>query len=1008
MISLNLLPHFSKILTHFYQVPVTSWNVSELRQLVLNGPDVHPGAVMVEDEFGRKTMLEASDRAQREGIAKTLLTPSYEGSLGLGRPKIVYRHLKNGDALLLNRQPSLHKPSIMAHKARVLKGEKVMRLHYSNCKSYNADFDGDEMNAHFPQSELARAESYNLVASSRNFLVPKDGTPLQGLIQDHVIAAVKMTMRGRFFSRGDYQQYVFGALVDFPGRIKLLPPALLKPEQLWSGKQIISTLLINLAPKHKQPPNLTSNGKIKPKEWIMESPRPWKAGGSILDGLNMTESEFIVRNGELCVGILDKNQFGPTPYSLVHLFCELYGGDYSAKLLSAFSKMFTNFIRSEGFTLGVEDILVTDAANEKRRGVMDRTAKVGDDCAAKGVGIKGEFDAETLAHKLEACHRASAAVPKRRMDLDRGYKGALNPATNDINSACLPTGLIKKFPRNNLQLMVNTGAKGSSVNTMQISCLLGQIELEGKRPPIMISGKSLPSFRPYDTLPRAGGFIDGRFMTGIQPQEFFFHCMAGREGLIDTACKTARSGYLQRCLIKLLEGLVVGYDMTVRESDGSVVQFKYGEDSLDVCKMQYLKPGKLQYLADNMESAYNKDAVEKAKKATDKETLETLRRDVKEWNEKHGMNKGRRGPFLSFAEIYASQLPGKIEGSVKLQVGKTDQIEVTRDKSALALQEVYREVQKDTEEYANVLKESLPCPVPVADGLNPSRHFGSLTEKVDTMIEEYIAKGLDNVLDKDKFRDMIHMKAQLSQVEPGEPVGIVAAQSVGEPSTQMTLNTFHFAGRGEMNVTLGIPRLREILMVGSPNIKTPCMDIPFREGVSEKEMDRMRLKLNRVIFADLLEDVVVTEKVQLKPNRARVIDLKFQFLPYKNYKQNFGIKPAEVLAYFENKFIIKVLMPVLAGVTKEKKVLVETGVDNDSRSKRTGGRDEESEETDKSQERAADKGMGEHESSDEEEVGDDVGTDVTRRKARQVKPPSKFDICFFVTNEKIENVKFFL
>merc|ERR550532_1822223 len=186
-----------------------------------------------------------------------------------------------------------------------------------------------------------------------------------------------------------------------------------------------------------------------------------------------------------------------------------------------------------------------------------------------------------------------------------------------------------------------------------------------------------------------------------------------------------------------------------------------------------------------------------------------------------------------------------------------------------------------------------------------------------------------------------------------------------------------------MNVTLGIPRLREILMVGSPNIKTPSMDIPFREAVSEKEMDRMRLKLNRVIFADLLEDVVVTEKVQLKPNRARVIELKFQFLPYKNYKQNFGIKPGEVLAYFENKFIIKVLMPVLAGITKEKKVLVETGVDSDMKTKRSGGGDEDGGETDKNQERAADTGMGEHESSDEEEVGDDVGTDVTRRKARQ-------------------------
>merc|ERR1719220_1209246 len=131
------------------------------------------------------------------------------------------------------------------------------------------------------------------------------------------------------------------------------------------------------------------------------------------------------------------------------------------------------------------------------------------------------------------------------------------------------------------------------------------------------------------------------------------------------------------------------------------------------------------------------------------------------------------------------------------------------------------------------------------------------------MIESYF-KGKDwaGGIEKERFEEMVHMKNQLATVDPGEPVGILAAQSVGEPSTQMTLNTFHFAGRGEMNVTLGIPRLREILMVGSPNIKTPCMDIPFREGVSEKEMDRMRLKLNRVIFADLLEDVVVTEKVQ--------------------------------------------------------------------------------------------------------------------------------------------------
>lgn len=158
-----------------------------------------------------------------------------------------------------------------------------------------------------------------------------------------------------------------------------------------------------------------------------------------------------------------------------------------------------------------------------------------------------------------------ATNPRFRTLLDRKYKTALDNYTNEINKICLPQGLIEKFPKNNLQLMVQSGAKGSTVNTMQISCLLGQIELEGKRPPLMISGKSLPSFAAYDPSPRAGGFIDGRFMTGIEPQEFFFHCMAGREGLIDTAVKTSRSGYLQRCLIKHLEGVCVHYDSTVSE-----------------------------------------------------------------------------------------------------------------------------------------------------------------------------------------------------------------------------------------------------------------------------------------------------------------------------------------------------------------------------------------------------------------------------------------------------------
>ncbi len=293
-----------------------------------------------------------------------------------------------------------------------------------------------------------------------------------------------MTIRGRFFTREEYFGHVYGALVDFPGRIRTLPPAILKPSPLWSGKQIISTIILNLVPEDKEPPTLESTAKVKPHLFEKEEPRPCKAGGEQLGKTAMSESEVIFRQGEFMSGILDKNQYGATQYGLVHAFFELYGGTYSGKLLSAFSKVFTNFLHTEGFTLGVEDILVTDIANRQRRKTIRKTRKQGLEMAANGVGVQvsegDPADKEEVATKLEQYHRESRAIPKRRMDIDRAYKDKLAPATNDINGVCIPRGLIKRFPDNNLQLMVQAGAKGSTVNTMQISSLLGQIELEGK------------------------------------------------------------------------------------------------------------------------------------------------------------------------------------------------------------------------------------------------------------------------------------------------------------------------------------------------------------------------------------------------------------------------------------------------------------------------------------------------------------------------------------------------
>ena len=243
-----------------------------LRQYVINGPQKWPGATHVQNEDGSMINLAHLDESGRTAIANQLLTPHVSHRIFFFSSNIhlientknvnkkVLRHLRNGDFLLLNRQPTLHKPSIMAHTARILPGEKTIRMHYANCNTYNADFDGDEMNIHFPQNEVARAEAMLIARTDLQYLVPTDGGVLRGLIQDHVDAGVDMSSKDTFLDRETYMQLIFNALrPDDPigkgigngkienevvigrnGHILTIPPVLFKPKMLWTGKQVVN------------------------------------------------------------------------------------------------------------------------------------------------------------------------------------------------------------------------------------------------------------------------------------------------------------------------------------------------------------------------------------------------------------------------------------------------------------------------------------------------------------------------------------------------------------------------------------------------------------------------------------------------------------------------------------------------------------------------------------------------------------------------------------------------
>ncbi|KFB45117.1 hypothetical protein ZHAS_00013038 [Anopheles sinensis] len=986
---------FAKKLT--YPVPVTPWNVSELRQWVLNGPDVYPGANMIEDSNGRQSKISAFNVTHRQSMAKTLLTPHGTATDG-DSIKIVHRHLQDGDILLLNRQPTLHRPSIMAHRAKILSGEKIFRLHYSNCKSYNADFDGDEMNAHLPQNEVARSEAYGLVAVPYQYLVPKDGTPLGGLIQDHIVSAVKLFIRGKFFNREDYQQLTFQALSNKKGNIELLPPSILKPVRLWSGKQIISTLIKNSTPKGLPHINMVGKSKLSNKHWCIHPARPWQYGGTPLGDGEMSESEVHIRAGELLCGILDKNHFGATPYGLIHCMYELYGGVCSTALLSSLSRLFTYYLQWEGFTLGVKDILVQEKADRKRAKIIrECRATAGHEATAAALELPPTVSSEELSKKMA---EAYAKNPKFRAILDRKYKSVLDTYTNRINNTCLPEGLISHFPENNLQLMVQSGAKGSTVNTMQISCLLGQIELEGKRPPLMLSGRSLPSFAHFETSPKSGGFIDGRFMTGIQPQDFFFHCMAGREGLIDTAVKTSRSGYLQRCLVKHLEGLSVHYDMTVRDSDGGIVQFMFGEDGMDITKVQFVGNVKqTRFLDQNRDVFVRKEVMERLTAATEEDPLnDALRKHlkkIKRWKKHNGgslVQKQRISPFAAFSAEHADAL--------RQELSKPDKLHIETGRTRLTEKLIKRWRKLDPAEKRQYVKRTSHCPDPAAAVYRPDAHYGVISERLEQLVSEY-KRGQQPLHDID---ELMQLKASTSLVAPGEPVGVLAAQSIGEPSTQMTLNTFHFAGRGEMNVTLGIPRLREILMTATEKIMTPSLEIPFRPHKRPERLaavaDKLRRTLNRVTVADVLESVTVNSKLVLQPTRCMQHTIRFKFLPPDAYSHDYRVTPKEIVSSMSRAFF-RILFSHMRRAEQAKNVLLE---EDSSGKKRPDGQDEEDDAADQYEPEAGTAGRKENRASDSESDDEDPAmnndADATESKMRGKKTD---DVGYDDEDEASEN-----
>ncbi|MBY9004346.1 MAG: DNA-directed RNA polymerase subunit A', partial [Candidatus Lokiarchaeota archaeon] len=523
----------AKILT--IPTNVNDWNIEELKQMVINGPFRHPGANYIIRNDRRRIDLRYVKN--RKIIADTL-APGFT----------VERHLADSDLVLFNRQPSLHRMSIMAHEVRIMDG-RTFRLNLTVCPPYNADFDGDEMNLHVPQSEEARTEAELLLKVQEHILSPRFGGPILGGIQDFISAVFQFTSKSSLYKKKDalnllYMGCIFDTNPDF--KLENLTPVQTDPENLYSGKQIFSSLF---------PDDL--NIKVKSK---------------FCKKCDVCEKEdckydayVVIKNGVLVTGTIDENSYGAMQSnSILQRIIKDHGNARGRLFLDNSTKMLLYVIRQNGMTIGLDEVYVHGHAYEAIRTVLKEANE------ESGKLIKAFYEEDTTVLKRAPGRSLKETLELRiRQLLAEARKAAEEIAADFIGDEAHSV------------IMTKSGARGNILNLGQMSAVVGQQAIRGERINRGYSQRTLPHFKINDLTPKSRGFVESSYRNGLNPEEFFFHAMGGREGLVDTAVRTSTSGYMQRRLVNALQDMVVENDHTVRNSDKNIIQFFYGDDGID-------------------------------------------------------------------------------------------------------------------------------------------------------------------------------------------------------------------------------------------------------------------------------------------------------------------------------------------------------------------------------------------------------------------------------------------
>jgi DNA-directed RNA polymerase beta' subunit len=472
--------------------------------------------------------LREGDKIKRNDKILSDIVYSKRKYITLNIGDIVERKLVNGDIVLLNRQPTLHKGSMLAQEI-IIRDCKTIRLNLAITKTFNADFDGDEMNIHIPSSLSAESDLRNLAATKYNLISGQSSKSNIAIVQDSMLGAFLMTNNPANIPKDDFFQismegdgWSSNFILKKINHIRKVLKSLGKPIKAFNGKGLFSLLL--------------------PEDFIYKSE----------NNANSEEPEVKIYRGVLYEGSIDKSIIGTSHNSIIQILNKEYGADAAVDFINNIQFITNAYLLNYSFSVGIKDCIITKEDE------------------IKNVIIKCFMEAKSIEETTED--------PKI---LEAKLIGALSRARD--NGMKLAKEALEKD--NNFISTVTSGSKGDYFNIAQITGLLGQQNYNGGRIQKVLNGRSLPHY-PFGKLKQeveyeSKGFIRNSFSHGINPREFCFHSMSGREGIIDTSIKTAISGYTQRRMIKLAEDIQVKYDGTVRNSMNSIIQMKYGEDGLN-------------------------------------------------------------------------------------------------------------------------------------------------------------------------------------------------------------------------------------------------------------------------------------------------------------------------------------------------------------------------------------------------------------------------------------------